>query len=469
MSQIPSQTQVVIIGGGIIGCSVAYHLAHLGVTDVVLLERKTLTSGTTWHAAGLVPQLRATQNLTKLAKYTSELLKNLKEETGQETGFKQPGSITIANNKERFEELKRGASMARVFGVEVEVITSQEAADIWPLMNAKDLVGAVWLPNDGQTNPTDTTRALAKGAQQLGAKVIEGVKVTEVCHANGRVTGVITDQGAIKADFVVNCGGMWAREIGKSVGVNVPLHAAEHFYVVTEPVKDLQRNLPTLRDPDGYTYYKEEVGAILAGFFEPNAKPWGMKGIPEDFEFGTLPEDWDHLEPSFDKMIHRMPIMEQIGIHTFFNGPESFTPDDSYQLGESPELKGFFVAAGFNSIGIQSSGGAGKVLAEWIVNGHPPMDLWDVDIRRNMPFQGNSKYLFERTTESLGLLYEMHWPFKQYKTSRNIRKSALHGRLEAQNACFGTAAGWERANWFAPAGVEPKYEYSYGRQNWFEY
>ena len=466
---LPTKTQVVIIGGGIIGCSVAYHLAHLGVTDVVLLERKTLTSGTTWHAAGLVPQLRATQNLTILAKYTSELLKNLEAETGQATGFKQPGSMTVANNAERFEELKRGASMARVFDVEVEVITPEEASKVWPLMNASDIVGALWLPNDGQTNPTDTTRAFAKGAQLLGAQIFEGVKVTKITRENGKVTGVVTDQGAIQADFVVNCGGMWAREISQPIGVNVPLHAAEHFYVVTEPIDNLPRGLPTLRDPGGYTYYKEEVGAILAGFFEPNAKPWGMKGIPEDFNFGTLPEDWDHLDPAFDKMSHRMPIMEQIGIHTFFNGPESFTPDDSYQLGEAPELKNYFIAAGFNSIGIQSSGGAGKVLAEWIVNGHAPMDLWDVDIRRNMPFQGNSRYLFDRTTESLGLLYDMHWPFKQYKTSRNVRKSPLHDRLAAQNACFGSAAGWERANWFAPEGVTPKYEYSFGRQNWFDY
>jgi len=477
---LPSHAQVVIIGGGIIGCSLAYHLTKMGTTDVLLLERKQLTSGTTWHAAGLVGQLRATQNMTKLAQYTSNLLMTLEEETGQPTGFLQNGSISIANNAERFEELKRGASMARVFGLDVEVITPQEAADAWPLMNAADLVGAVWLPGDARTNPIDTTRAFAKGATMRGAKVVEGVAVTAIHQKNGKVTGVsATPDGTdevieISADVVVNCGGMWARELGKSVGVNVPLHAAEHFYVITEPVEGVHRDLPTLRDPGSYTYYREEVGAILAGFFEPNAKPWGMTGIPKDFEFGTLPEDYEHLDDVFDKVMHRMPAFESAGIHTFFNGPESFTPDDAYHLGESPELKNFYVAAGFNSIGIQSSGGAGKVLAEWIVNGYPPMDLWDVDIRRNAPFQGNHRYLYDRTTETLGLLYEMHWPFKQFTTARDIRKSTLHDRLDAAGACFGTTAGWERPNWFAPnwsdkfAG-KPKYEYSYGRQNWFDY
>jgi 4-methylaminobutanoate oxidase (formaldehyde-forming) len=270
-------------------------------------------------------------------------------------------------------------------------------------------------------------------------------------------------------EVAVNCAGMWGREVGKWAGVDVPLHAAEHFYIITEPIAGLTKDLPTLRDPGGYTYYREEVGAILAGFFEPKAKPWGMKGIPDHEAFIRLPEDWAHLDVVFDAMAHRMPVTENAGIHTFFNGPEAFTPDDAYHLGEAPELKNFYIAAGFNSIGIQSSGGAGKVLAEWIVNGHPPMDLWDVDIRRNMPFQNNHRYLHDRTTEGLGLLYDMHWPFKQYKTSRGVRKTTLHDRLVALNACFGTAAGWERPNWFAPEGVEPKYEYSYGRQNWFDY
>ena len=466
---IPSQAQVVIIGGGVIGCSVAYHLAKFGMSDVVLLERKALTSGTTWHAAGLVGQLRATQNMTKLAQYTTDLFRDLGEETGQDTGFKQTGSISIAANQERFEELLRGASMAKVFGLDVEVVSIKEVAEMWPMIRVDDLVGAIFLPGDGQTNPIDTTRAFAKGAEIYGASIFENIRVTAIQQEDGRVTGVATDQGDIQAEVVVNCAGMWSREVGKMAGVNIPLHAAEHFYLVTEPVPGLEPNRPVLRDTGGSAYYREEVGAILTGFFELEAKPWGMDGIPPDFEFGTLAEDWDHIAPTFEKVIHRMPLMESIGIHTFMNGPESFTPDDRYQLGEAPELKNFFVAAGFNSIGIQSSGGVGKVLAEWIIQGHPPLDLWDVDIRRNLPFQNNSSYLRERVMESLGLLYDMHWPFRQYESSRGIRKSPLHDRLAQQGACFGETAGWERANWFAPAGVKPVYEYSYGRQNWFDY
>ncbi len=468
---LPSHAQVVIIGGGIIGCSVAYHLCKLGLSDVVLLERKSLTSGTTWHAAGLVGQLRATQNLTRLAQYTTTLLQELEAETGQATGFKQTGSLAVANNAERFEELKRGASMAKCFGLEVEVITPREAADLWPLMNASDLVGAVYLPGDGQTNPTDTTQAYAKGAKLRGAQIFENVKATGIHQKDGRVSGVATEHGDIQSEYVVNCAGMWARQIGRLAGVSIPLHAAEHFYVVTEPIAGLASGLPTLRDPGSATYFKEEVGCVLAGFFELQAKPWGRGGeaIPEDFAFGTFGEDWDHLEGVFSKAMHRLPALETAGIKLFLNGPESFTPDDRYHLGEAPELKNFYVAAGFNSIGIQSSGGAGKVLAEWIAHGHPPVDLWDVDIRRNRPFQNNRRYLEKRVSETLGLLYDMHWPFRQYATSRNVRLSPLHDRLVAQGACFGEVAGWERANWFAPPGVEPTYQYSYGKQNWFAY
>ena len=468
---LPSHAQVVIIGGGIIGCSVAYHLCKLGLSDVVLLERKSLTSGTTWHAAGLVGQLRATQNLTRLAQYTTTLLQELEAETGQATGFKQTGSLAIANNAERFEELKRGASMAKCFGLEVEVITPREAADLWPLMNASDLVGAVYLPGDGQTNPTDTTQAYAKGAKMRGAQIFENVKVTDIHQKDGRVSGVATEYGDIQSEYVVNCAGMWARQVGRLAGVSIPLHAAEHFYVVTEPIAGLASGLPTLRDPGSATYFKEEVGCVLAGFFELQAKPWGRGGeaIPENFAFGTFGEDWEHLEGVFNKAMHRLPALETAGIKLFLNGPESFTPDDRYHLGEAPELKNFYVAAGFNSIGIQSSGGAGKVLAEWIAHGHPPLDLWDVDIRRNRPFQNNRRYLEKRVSETLGLLYDMHWPFRQYATSRNVRLSPLHDRLVAQGACFGEVAGWERANWFAPPGVEPTYQYSYGKQNWFAY
>ena len=468
-NQIPSQAQVVIIGGGAVGSSVAYHLTKLGWNDVVLLERKQLSSGTTWHAAGLVGQLRATQNLTRLAQYTCDLFGSLEAETGQATGFKQNGSLSVASTPERFEELKRGASMARRFGLEVQVITTAEARELHPLIRIDDLVGAVFLPKDGQINPADVTQAFAKGARAGGARIFEDTKVTAVHRSNGKVTGVSTPAGDIQAEYVVNCGGMWGREIGAMCGVNVPLHACEHFYVVTEPMEEITPGLPVLRDPDGFTYYKEDAGKLLVGAFEPNAKPWGMDGIPEDFAFDTLPEDWDHFEPALANAMNRIPLLERAGIQLFFCGPESFTPDVRYSLGEAPECKNFFVAAGFNSIGIQSSGGAGKVIAQWIAEGRPPMDLWDVDLRRWMPFQGNQRYLRERVSESLGLLYAMHWPFRQVETARGVRRSPLHDRLADNNACYGETNGWERPNWFAPPGVEPKYEYSYGRQNWFEY
>ncbi|MHA1601366.1 MAG: FAD-dependent oxidoreductase, partial [Alphaproteobacteria bacterium] len=466
---VPSAARVVIIGGGIVGCSLAYHLAHLGWNDVVLLERKKLTCGTTWHAAGLVGQLRATSNLTKLARYTAELYAKLEAETGQATGFRRTGSVSIATTAARFEELRRGASMAKTFGLEVEVVSPSQVRELWPLLNADDVVGGVYLPGDGQTSPTDTTMALAKAARQAGVRICEDTKVTDVLTANGRATGVRTEHGDVAAEVVVNCAGMWAHEVGRRAGVNVPLHACEHFYVVTEAVANLPANLPVLRDPDFCTYYKEDAGKILLGAFEPHAKPWGMDGIPEDFCFDELPEDIDHFTPILENAIRRVPALETTGIRTFFNGPESFTPDNRYLLGEAPELRGFFVAAGFNSIGIQSAGGAGKVLAEWIVAGHPPMDLWDVDIRRMMPYQGGDAYLRERSTEALGLLYAMHWPYRQYETARGIRHAPLHDRLAAHGACFGETAGWERPNWFAPAGVKPEYEYSYGRQNWFPY
>jgi 4-methylaminobutanoate oxidase (formaldehyde-forming) len=459
--------RVIVVGGGIVGCSVAYHLTRLGWTDVLLLERKKLTCGTTWHAAGLVGQLRATLNLTKLARYTAELYAGLEAETGQATGFKRTGSVSIASTPARFEELRRGASMAKTFGLDVEVISPAQVRELWPLLDGDDVVGGVYLPGDGQTNPTDTTMALAKGARQAGARILEDVKVTGVNTANGRVTGVRTEQGDIAAEVVVNCAGMWGREMGLMAGVNVPLHACEHFYAITEPVTGMPAGLPVLRDPDSCTYFKEDAGKILFGAFEPRAKPWGMDGIPEDFCFDELPEDIDHFTPILEAAMARVPALQTAGIRRFFNGPESFTPDNRYLLGEAPELRGFFVAAGFNSIGIQSAGGAGKVLAEWIVDGHPPMDLWDVDIRRMQPFQGGASYLRQRAGEALGLLYAMHWPYRQYETVRGLRRSPLHSRLAAHGACFGEVAGWERPNWFAPPGVEPVYEYSYGRQNWF--
>ncbi len=466
---LPDSAEIVIIGGGVIGCSLAYHLTKLGKRDVVLLERKQLTCGTTWHAAGLVGQLRATLNMTKLAQYTAGLYAGLEAETGQATGFVQNGSISIATNDERMEELKRGASMAKTFGLEVEVFSPQEIAAKWPLISLDGIVGGVHLPGDGKTNPIDTAMALAKGARMGGAKIFEEVKVTGVHQKNGRATGVATAQGDIAAEVVVNCGGMWGREIGRMAGVTVPLHACEHFYILTEAMPELTPDLPTLRDPGGCAYYKEDAGKLLLGAFEPHAKPWGMDGIPDDFSFDELPEDFDHFMPVLEGAIERVPALETVGIRKFFNGPESFTPDDRYLLGEAPELRNFYVACGFNSIGIQSAGGAGKALAEWIVEGHPTMDLSDVDIRRMSPFQNNSRYLYDRATEALGLLYAMHWPYYQYETARNVRTSPLHDCLAARGACFGEAAGWERANWFAPEGVEPKYAYSYKRQNWFDH
>lgn len=468
MSQsLPSHARVVVIGGGIVGCSVAYHLTKLGWTDVVLLERKKLTCGTTWHAAGLVRAALHTPNLTKLAQYTVKLYRTLEAETGQATGFKQNGSISIATNPDRWEEFLRGATIVRAFGVEAEPITAREAQEKWPLLNVDDVIGAIWYPNDGQTNPADTTMALAKGARQGGAKIFEDTKVTGIIVRNGRVCGVKTERGDISAEVVVNCGGMWAREIGSWAGVNVPLHACEHFYVVTEPMENVPANLPVLRNMDECAYFKEDAGKLLIGAFEPTAKPWGMNGIPEDFCFDELPEDFDHFQPILEAAMRRVPTLERVGIRKFFNGPESFTPDQRYLLGEAPEVKGFYVAAGFNSIGIQSGGGAGMALAEWIVGGHPPFDLWDVDIRRMMPHQGKTTYLIDRVSEALGLLYAMHWPYRQFETARGARVTPLYDRLKARGACFGEVAGWERANWFAPPGVEPRYEYSYGRQNWF--
>ena len=471
---IPAKARAVIIGGGVIGCSIAYHLGKLGWKDVVLLERKQLTCGTTWHAAGLIAQLRATQNMTRLAKYSQELYFGLEAETGVATGFKRNGSVTVALTDERMEELRRSAAMARAFGVEIDEIGPSDIIEKYPHLNVEDAVGGVWLPKDGQADPVNITQALAKGARNFGVKIIQGVKVTDIHQANGQATGVMTDQGPIEAEYVVNAGGMWAREIGAKAGVAVPLHACEHFYIVTEGIDGLTPNLPVLRVPDECAYYKEDAGKILLGAFEPKSKPWGMDGIPEDFEFDSLPEDFDHFEPILERAIERMPVLATAGIQTFFNGPESFTPDDRYILGEAPELANFFVAAGFNSVGIQSAGGAGMMLAEWMDSGNAPMDLWDVDIRRMQPFQVNRSYLQARVSETLGLLYADHFPYRQVESARNVRQSPVHDRLKHEGACFGEVSGWERANWFLPEaerkqGKLAQYEYSWKRQNWFDY
>jgi len=465
--ELPSTADVVIIGGGVVGCSIAYHLAKLGIRDVVLLERKQLTCGTTWHAAGLVGQLRATRNLTELAKYTTDLLFQLEQETGQATGFKQNGSISVALNGERMEELKRQASMARNFGLDVDLIGPDDILRKYPYLEAKGIVGGVFLPKDGQCNPVDLTAAYAKAARQGGARILENVKVERILKNGGRAVGVATSRGELRARTVVIAAGMWSYELGRQTGVNLPLHAAEHFYIVTERIKDLPGNLPVLRIPDEWAYYKEDAGKILLGCFEPHAKPWGMDGIREDFCFDTLPQDMDHFMPVLEKAAARMPMLEHTGIQTWFNGPESFTPDDRYLLGETAEVRDLFVACGFNSIGIQSSGGAGKVLAEWIRDRRPPMDLVDIEVRRMLPFQGTRAYLRDRTTETLGLLYKTHWPFYQYESARGARRTAFHDRLAEEGAVHGELAGWERPNWFAPPGVEKQYRYSYGRQNWF--
>ncbi|MEM7411809.1 MAG: FAD-dependent oxidoreductase [Myxococcota bacterium] len=476
MTDLPRRASAVIIGGGVAGCSVAYHLAQRGWTDVVLLERQRLTCGTTWHAAGLVGLLRASHNLSRLARYSAELYARLEAETGQATGYARTGSLSVARTPERLEELLRGASMARAFEIDAREVSIDEVARRWPIAHTDDLAGAVEIPGDGQVSPVDVTLALAAGARQRGARLVENSPVTAVRTRGGRVCAVVTARGEIETDVVVNCGGMWARELARGVGVSVPLHAAEHFYLITEPVPGVADALPTLRDPDGCAYFKVEAGGkLLVGFFEPEARPWGQSGIPEGFAFDSLPENWPHLEPWIAEAARRVPALETVGIRQFFNGPESFTPDDRYLLGEAPELGGYYVAAGFNSVGIASAGGAGRALADWIVDGHPGMDLQDVDLRRFEPFHANPDYLEDRTVESLGLLYAMHWPHRQYATARGARRSPLHDRLARAGACFSELAGWERPYFYgSPSGfgspsAPPRLDYSYRRPPWFDH
>ncbi|MCR8549154.1 FAD-dependent oxidoreductase [Salipiger sp. P9] len=470
---IPDKARVVIIGGGVVGCSVAYHLAHLGWTDIVLLERKRLTSGTTWHAAGLIAQLRPSSNMTKLARYSQELYGRLEDETGLATGFRQLGGITVALTEERREELYRQAAMGRAFGVAVEELSAAEVKAMYPMLDDRGVTGGIFLEKDGQADPSNIAMALAKGARQLGARIHEQTRVTGVRRDGRRVTGVdwISDdgqsQGHIETEMVVNCGGMWAHEVGRMIGVNVPLQACEHFYIVTEAIAGLGP-MPILRVPDECAYYKEDAGKMLVGAFEPRAKPWALDGIPANFEFDQLPEDFDHFEPILAAACERMPVLATTGIGTFFNGPESFTPDDAYHIGLAPELDNVWVAAGFNSIGIQSAGGAGMALAQWMDAGEKPFDLGDVDIARMEPFQGNRRYLANRATETLGLLYADHFPYRQMETARGVRRSPFHAELLARGAVMGEVNGWERPNWFAVEGQEPAYRYSWKRQNWFE-
>jgi glycine cleavage system T protein len=467
--ELPGKAEVVIVGGGVIGCSIAYHLTKAGITDVALLERKQLTSGTTWHAAGLIGQLRDSQNMTKLAKYSAELYHELEKETGQATGYKVNGSLSLATHDGRMEDMERRADMAKVFGLKVDVLGPEGCKDHYPLISTKGVVGGIFIPSDGQADPVGITQALAKGARMSGASIFENTLVEDVIVEGGRAVGVRTAEGEIRANTVVLCCGMWTRTFAKRIGVHVPLHACEHFYILTEPFEGVTPDLPVMRDYDAWAYYKEDAGKLLLGAFEPVAKPWGMDGIPESFCFDQLPDDFDHFEPVLMKAIERVPALEHAGIQTFFCGPESFTPDDRYHLGPAPEVEDLFVAAGLNSIGVQSAGGVGKVMAAWIKDGHPPMDLVGVDIRRNQPFQSNARFLHDRVKETLGLLYATHWPFYQYKTARGVRRMPLHEQHKAANACFGEAAGWERPNWYAPKGVQPEYVYSFTRQNWFEH
>ncbi len=451
---LPTQAQIVIVGGGIAGCSTAYHLAKLGKTDVLLLEQGKLTSGTTWHAAGLVGQMRPNRSMTQMSKYGIELYATLEAETGLATGWKQCGSVNVARTPERMRVYKKQLAMARAFGVECHEISPAEAGEKAPVLRTDDLQGALWLPGDGKANPADLCMSLAKGARQRGVRIVEGVEVTGVTSERGGVTGVVTAQGTVRCDVVINCAGQWARQFGKLAGVNVPLFSAEHFYVVTGQVPGAHPMMPVVRDPDGFIYFKEEVGGLVMGGFEPVAKPWKVDPIPSSFQFQLLDEDWEQFEPLMTNAIHRAPCLETAEIKMLLNGPESFTPDGNFILGEAPELRRYFVCAGFNSAGIANSGGAGRLIAEWVVGGEPSADVWEVDIRRFGAFTGNRNALAERTGETLGLHYAMRWPRQELETARPLRTSPLYDLLAAKGAEFGSKNGWERANYFRPAGSE---------------
>ena len=466
---LPERARVVIVGGGVIGCSVAYHLAKMGWKDVLLLERDQLTSGTTWHAAGLMVTFGSTSEVsTELRKYTRDLYANLEAETGFSTGFKPIGLIEVASNADYLEEYRRTAAFNRYCGVDVEEISPKEIKDLFPLARVDDLLAGFYMKNDGRVNPIDATIALARGAQQYGATIIEGVSVTGVTKKNGVVTGVTTSQGNIEAEYVVNCAGMWARQLGELSGVNIPNQAAEHYYLITEEIKDLPPNMPILEDPSHYGYYRDEVGGIMVGLFEPDCAPWKINGIPNDFSVGEIAPDWDRMTPFLEKAMSRVPITMEVGIKKFFCGPESFTADLKPIIGEAPELRNYFVAAGLNSIGILTGGGLGRVMAHWIINGSPDIDITGFNIDRLHPYQNTPEYRRHRTVESLGMVYKCHYPNKSYQTARGAKKSPFHDRLAAQGAYFKDVSGWEGADWYAPAGHEPKADkLSWGRENWF--
>ena len=466
-TQLPSRARVVIIGGGVIGTSVAYHLTALGWADVLLLEQGTLSCGTTWHAAGLVGLLRASESGTRLVQYSTDLYQRLEAETGLSAGYKQCGGVIVARTEDRMTQLRRTAATADAFGLRAQLMTPGEARERYPVMATDDLVGAVWLPDDGKANPTDLTLALAKGARMRGARIVERTRVVDVLTRDGAVTGVRTDRGDVDAEVVVNCAGQWAKAVGQMVGVTVPLHSAEHFYVVTDQIAGVHPDLPILRDPDGWTYFKEEVGGLVVGGFEPEAKPWRSPDtIPHPFEFQLLEEDWEHFSVLMDSALERIPALHETGIRKFYNGPESFTPDNQFIVGEAPGVRGFFVGAGFNSVGIASAGGAGKALAEWIVEGEATMDLVAQDLRRFAGFNGNNRWLRDRVGEILGLHYAVPWPNRELETARPFRCSPVHDRLAARGAVFGSRMGWERPNVFAPAPAEARLDYAWGKQAW---
>ena len=468
-NSIPEQAQIVIIGGGIVGCSTAYHLTKAGFNDVVLLERKELGCGTTHAAAGLLAQLRQNQEMTNLAKYASELYSKLGDETGVNTGFVRTGAIGVCQTEDRRLEWLRGSAMAKAFGIDMHEISLKEAEDMVPGMSTEGLISAFYLPNDGQVDPIGATQALAKGAKMGGASIIENCKVLDIITKNNEVQGVKTEAGDIKCQYVVNCAGMWARDIGKLVNVSIPLHAAEHMHAITVPIEGLKKHFPTVRDFDGVTYFKEESGGILLGGFEVVAKPWGMKGIPENWKFTELPEDWDQFEVFMECGFERFPALEDAQIRHLAVCAESFTPDNAFMIGEAPGIKNFFVGCGMNSVGIAGSAGVGRALAQWISQGYPEEQLWPVDVRRYFPWQRNDKYLHDRVIESVGILYEHHYPNRQRTTARPVICSPLHDRLKENGACFSQIAGWERADWFAPEGVEPVHKYDWRTPNWLQY
>jgi sarcosine dehydrogenase len=470
MTDLPTSAKVIIIGGGIVGCSVAYHLARLGITDVLLLERGKLTSGSTWHAAGLVGQLRTSAGITQLLGYSVDLYGRLEKETGLATGWKRNGGLRLACNEERWTEVKRQATTATSFGLEMHLLTPSEAQKLWPLMQVDDVVGAAFLPSDGQASPSDIAMSLAKGARMGGVTIAEGIGVTGIEVEGGRVRAVVTSKGRIACDKLVICAGQWSRELGRMAGVNIPLVSVQHQYLITDRIDGVTPNLPTLRDPDRLTYWKEEVGGLVMGGYEPNPIPWAVDGLPSDFEFQLLENDLAHFEPLLELAAGRVPAMETAGIKQFLNGPESFTPDGNFILGEAPEVRGIFVGAGFNAFGIAAGGGAGMALAEWVAKGSPPFDLWPVDIRRFGRNHLDTNWVRTRTLEAYAKHYAMAWPFEEYRLGRPLRRSPLYDRLKSQGAVFGEKLGWERPNWFADAaaGEVAEDRYSYGRQNWFD-